>query len=88
MQKNLDYYLYRMFRHYERRNQGEMSIVNLHDFMERVYSPYSDPVLPIFKADKDNFTYDGTALFNENKYVGSINKRKTKCFSSLPMTII
>ncbi|MDM5200966.1 Ger(x)C family spore germination C-terminal domain-containing protein [Fictibacillus enclensis] len=80
VQKNLDYYLYRMFRHYERRNQGEMSIVNLHDFMERVYSPYSDPVLPIFKADKDNFTYDGTALFNENKYVGSINKREDQMF--------
>ncbi|WP_419883927.1 Ger(x)C family spore germination protein [Peribacillus sp. B-H-3] len=80
VEKNLDYSLYRMFRHYERRNQGEMSIVNLHEFMEKVYSPYSDPVLPLFKADKDNFTYEGTALFNENKYVGSFNKREDQMF--------
>lgn len=76
VQMNLDYYLYRMFRHYERRNQGEMSIVNLHEFLEKVYSPYSDPVLPVFYADRDNFTYEGTALFNENKYVGSLNNKR------------
>ncbi|CAH0344095.1 Ger(x)C family spore germination C-terminal domain-containing protein [Bacillus sp. CECT 9360] len=79
-EKNLDYNLYRMLRHYERRNQGEMTIVNLHQFMERYYSPYSDPVLPVFKADKKNFTYTGTGLFQDDKLKGKTNKMEDQIF--------
>ncbi|SFD36191.1 spore germination protein [Bacillus sp. OV194] len=82
-QKNLDYFLYRMFRHYERRNQGEMTIVNIHEFMEKVYSSYSDPVLPIFKVNEKKFTYEGTAFFKNNDYVGSVKDSEDQMFQLL-----
>ncbi|WP_141546949.1 hypothetical protein [Bacillus sp. AFS053548] len=61
-QENLDYYLYRMLRHYERKKQVEITIVNLHEYKNKLFSQYSDsdPVLPVFKITKDNFTYKGT----------------------------
>lgn len=66
-QENLDYFLYLMFKHYEKKRQGEMTIINIHQFMKNLYSPFSDPILPVFKVDKDNFTYEGTAIFNHDK---------------------
>jgi spore germination protein len=66
-QENLDYFLYLMFKHYEKNNQGEMTIVNLHQFMKLLYSPFSDPILPVFNADQEHFTYEGTAIFNHDK---------------------
>ncbi|MBP1155646.1 MULTISPECIES: Ger(x)C family spore germination protein [unclassified Paenibacillus] len=73
-QANLDYFLYRMFKHYEDKHQGEMSIVNLHQFKNKLYTPFSDPILPVFKVDKNNFTYQGTAFFRHDKLIGKINK--------------
>ncbi|WP_153978656.1 Ger(x)C family spore germination C-terminal domain-containing protein [Paenibacillus xylanilyticus] len=66
-QENQDYFLYRMLKHYEKHNQGEMSIVNIHQFMKKLYSPLKDPILPVFHADKNNFNYVGTALFRNDK---------------------
>lgn len=66
-QENLDYFLYLMFKHYEKKRQGEMTIINIHQFMKNLYSPFSDPILPVFKVDKDNFTYEGTGIFNHDK---------------------
>ncbi|WP_254611207.1 Ger(x)C family spore germination C-terminal domain-containing protein [Paenibacillus sp. JMULE4] len=79
-QADLDFFLYRMFKHYEDRHQGEMSIVNLHEFKNRLYSPYTDPFLPVFKVGKDNFKYKGTAFFQEDKLVGSIDKLYDQIF--------
>lgn len=42
-QKDLDYYLYRMLKHYEKDNQGEITVTNIHEFMEKFYTPFSDP---------------------------------------------
>ncbi|MBO8163513.1 MAG: spore gernimation protein [Brevibacillus sp.] len=66
-QPNLDYFLYRMFKHYEKTNQGEMTIVNLHDFLKRYYSPMPYPNLPVFKVSSNYFSYVGTAFFGRDK---------------------
>ena len=66
-QENQDYFLYRMLKHYEKHNQGEMSIVTIHQFMKQLYSPLKDPFLPVFYSDKNNFNYIGTAFFREDK---------------------
>lgn len=68
LQSNLDYFLYRMLRHYEKKKQGEMSIVNLHQFKNNLYSPFSDPILPVFKAKPTDFIYDGTAIFKDDYF--------------------
>jgi len=68
-QENQDYFLYRMLKHYEDHNQGEMSIVNIHQFMKKLYSPLKDPFLPVFHSDKNNFNYVGTAFFRKDKEV-------------------
>lgn len=60
--------LYRMLRHYEKKKQGEMSIVNLHQFKNNLYSPFSDPILPVFKAKPTDFIYDGTAIFKDDYF--------------------
>ncbi|MFE8699801.1 Ger(x)C family spore germination protein [Cytobacillus sp. FJAT-54145] len=82
-QENLDYFLYSMLRHYDEYNQGEMSIINLHQFMKRLYSPYSFPILPVFKADKDSLIYEGTAFFSEDKLITSIEKLDEQLFQLL-----
>ncbi|MGD6902244.1 Ger(x)C family spore germination protein [Bacillus infantis] len=71
-QKNLDYFLYRMLKHYEKKRQGQLSIVNLHQFMQKLYSPYSDPILPVFKAENGNFNYKGTAIFQNDKLLSVV----------------
>jgi len=77
-QQDLDYYLYRMFKHYE--NQGQITIVNLHEFMKMLYSPYSDPILPVFRVNRENFLYDGTALFHDDKLIASIQNMNDQIF--------
>ncbi|WP_407272715.1 Ger(x)C family spore germination protein [Radiobacillus sp. PE A8.2] len=79
-QENLDLFLYNMLRHYEEYNQGEMSIINLHQFMKTLNSSYSFPILPIFKADKDSLVYEGTAFFDEDKLITSIEKMDEQLF--------
>ncbi|MDE3839198.1 spore gernimation protein [Bacillus methanolicus] len=70
--ENIDYFLYLMFKHYEKKRQGEMTVINIHQFMENLYSPFSDPILPVFKVDKDNFKYEGTAIFNHDKLIATV----------------
>ncbi|MFC3341247.1 Ger(x)C family spore germination C-terminal domain-containing protein [Paenibacillus abyssi] len=70
-QPNLDYFLYRMFKHYEEKHQGEMSIVNLHTFMKNLHTPLSVPFLPVFKAGKESFTYEGTAFFRHDAMIAT-----------------
>lgn len=82
-QENLDYYLYRMLRHYERKNQGEMTIVNLHEYKNKLFSPFSDPVLPVFKVEKDNFTYEGTAFFSNDKLIETVTIAEDQIFQLL-----
>lgn len=71
-QPDLDYFLYRMFKHYEQKQQGEMTVVNLHQFKNKLYSSYVDSILPVFKVSNDQFTYDGTAFFNYDKLTGTV----------------
>jgi spore germination protein len=71
-QENSDYFLYRMLRHYEKKNQGEITVINLHQFKNQLYSPFADPILPVFKAEKDNFTYEGTAIFSDDKLIETV----------------
>lgn len=82
-QENLDYYLYRMLRHYERKKQGEMTIVNLHEYKNKLFSPFSDPVLPVFKVAKDNFTYEGTAFFSNDKLIETVTSTEDQIFQLL-----
>lgn len=73
-QEKLDYFLYRMLKHYEKKNQGELTIVNLHHFMKKLYSPYSYPTLPVFKVNNENFTYEGTAFFKHDKLIANVKQ--------------
>jgi len=82
-QENQEYYLYRMLQHYEKHNQGEMSIVNIHQFMKKLYSPFKDPFLPVFHSDKNNFNYVGTAFFQKDKEVMVIQDVEDEIFQLL-----
>jgi spore germination protein len=82
-QKDLDYYLYRMFKHYEKGQQGEITVTNIHEFMEKVYSPYSDPFIPVFKVDNDDFSYEGTGFFDNGKLKGETDKNEDQFFQLL-----
>lgn len=82
-QATLDYFLYQMFKHYETHNQGEMSIVNLHQFKHKLYSPYADPVLPVFKVKNENFTYEGTSFFRNDKLTATVNKMEDQIFQMI-----
>ncbi|WP_409295618.1 Ger(x)C family spore germination C-terminal domain-containing protein [Peribacillus sp. SCS-26] len=82
-QKDLDYYLYRMFKHYEKGQQGEITVTNIHEFMEKVYSPYSDPYIPVFKVNKENFNYEGTGFFENGKLKGGTDKNQDQFFQLL-----
>jgi spore germination protein len=71
-QPDVDYYLYRMLKHYERKSQGDITVVNLHQYMKSSHSRFSDPILPVFKVDKDHFLYNGTALLKDDKLVDTL----------------
>ncbi len=70
-QKDLDYYLYRMFKHYE--GQGKLTVVNLHQFMKMLHSPANSPVVPVFEASGGNFQYQGTGIFKNDKLIETTN---------------
>ncbi|MFX3634503.1 MAG: Ger(x)C family spore germination C-terminal domain-containing protein [Candidatus Pristimantibacillus sp.] len=70
--ESIDYYLYRMFKHYEKKKQGEITVVNLHQFMKMLYSQVSDPQLPIFRLEDEQFLYEGTAFFDRDRMVAGI----------------
>ncbi|MRX74188.1 Ger(x)C family spore germination protein [Bacillus lacus] len=82
-QKDLDYYLYRMLKHYERDNQGEITVTDIHEFMEKFYTPFSDPFIPVFNMEEDHFNYEGTGLFRNGKLVGQIDKEQDQFFQLL-----
>lgn len=69
---SIDFYLYRMFKHYEKKKQGEITVVNLHQFMKMLYSQVSDPQLPVFRAEGEQLLYEGTALFDWDRMVAEI----------------
>ncbi|WP_106388515.1 Ger(x)C family spore germination C-terminal domain-containing protein [Jeotgalibacillus soli] len=71
-QENLDYFIYRMLKHYED-DKGEITVINLHQFKNYLYSPFLDPLLPVFKIEEDKFMYEGTAFFNDDKFVANVN---------------
>lgn len=78
--ENTEYYLYRMLKHYEDQNQGELTPVNLHDFKKMLYTPFSDPYVPVFKADQNNFKYEGTAIFKKDKLVKTLTNMDDQVF--------
>lgn len=80
-QENLDYFLYRMLNHYD--NQGDITVINLHQFMKRLYSPLRDPIMPVFKVSGEGFTYDGTALFSDDKLIATIDNIEDQIFQLL-----
>ncbi|ANX12404.1 spore gernimation protein [Fictibacillus arsenicus] len=71
VQEDLDYYLYRMFKHYD--NQGKLTVVNLHQFMKTLHSPAHSPVVPVFEASDENFQYQGTGIFKNDKLIETTN---------------
>ncbi|KZE67749.1 spore gernimation protein [Fictibacillus phosphorivorans] len=78
MQEDLDYYLYRMFKHYD--NQGKLTIINLHQFMKTLHSPAHSPLLPVFEASEENFQYLGTGIFNNDKLIETTNYMEEQIF--------
>lgn len=82
-QKDLDYFLYRMLKHYEKENEGEITVTNIHEFMEKLYSPYSDPYTPFFKVDKGDFSYEGTAFFRNGQIKGHTDRGEDLFFQLL-----
>ncbi|KZB92464.1 spore gernimation protein [Bacillus sp. VT 712] len=78
--ENFDYSFYRMLKHYEEKNQGELTVVNLHQFKHLLYTPYSDPFLPVFKIEEDGVNYEGTALFKDDKLVETISSLDDRIF--------
>lgn len=70
-QEDLDYYLYRMFKHYD--GQGKLTVVNLHQFMKMLHSPANSPVVPVFEASSGSFQYQGTGIFNNDKLIETTN---------------
>jgi spore germination protein len=82
-QENLDYFIYRMFTHYDIKNQGELTVVNLHQFEKKLHPPFSDPILPVFKVNSDNFIYEGTAFFYHDKLIATVKKMDEQIFQLL-----
>ncbi|ADO56646.1 Ger(x)C family spore germination C-terminal domain-containing protein [Paenibacillus polymyxa] len=82
-QKDLEYFLYRMFKHYENKQQGTMTVINLHRFLQKYHNPLSDPVLPVFEATPDDFKYEGTGLFQKDKMAGKLSLRQDHIFQLL-----
>jgi spore germination protein len=78
MQEDLDYYLYRMFKHYD--NQGKLTIVNLHQFMKTLHSPAHSPVVPVFEASDGNFQYQGTGIFKNDKLIETTNNMEEQIY--------
>jgi spore germination protein len=69
-QEQIDFFLYKMMTHYEK--QRKLTIVNLHQFMESLFDPYADPVIPLFSVSNAEFSYQGTALFQDDRMTEAI----------------
>lgn len=80
-QEQIDFYLYRMLSHYEQ--QKELTITNLKQFMESLYDPYADPITPLFAVTNDEFEYQGTALFQDDRLAGAIRQSDDAYFQIL-----
>lgn len=78
--ENFDYSFYRMLKHYEEKNQGELTVINLHQFKNLLYDPYSDPYLPVFNLGEDGVNYEGTALFKDDRLVKTISSLDDRIF--------
>ncbi|MFI9608875.1 Ger(x)C family spore germination C-terminal domain-containing protein, partial [Lysinibacillus capsici] len=48
-----------------------------------LYTPYSDPFLPVFKIENDAISYEGTALFQNDKLVEIITTFDDRIFQLL-----
>ncbi|MEK3911827.1 Ger(x)C family spore germination C-terminal domain-containing protein [Paenibacillus sp. FSL H7-0331] len=68
-QEDLDFFIYLLFKHYEANNEGVITVVNLHEFIKKLYSPYASPIMPVFKVSKEDFTYEGTAFFQRDRLI-------------------
>ncbi|WP_404349065.1 Ger(x)C family spore germination protein [Sutcliffiella horikoshii] len=77
-QEDLDYYLYRMFKHYE--GQGKLTVVNLHQFMKMLHSPANSPVVPVFEASGGSFQYQGTGIFKNDKLIETTNNMEEQIY--------
>ncbi|NGP46126.1 spore gernimation protein [Bacillaceae bacterium SIJ1] len=82
-QKDFDYKLWRMFKHYEQDNDGSLTVQNIHQFLKRMYGSGIDPVLPTFSASADSLTYNGTALFKHDRYVDIASDEDDQIFQML-----
>lgn len=51
--------------------------------MKKVYSRYSDPILTVFRADEQNFIYEGSALFKDDKLVANVDNTKDQMLQLL-----
>ncbi|MCK1995288.1 Ger(x)C family spore germination C-terminal domain-containing protein [Peribacillus muralis] len=69
-----EYYFYRMLKHYENESQKEITVANLHQFVKRLYNPYSDPIVPVFKVSGSNLVYQGTGIFRNDKQILTLKK--------------
>ncbi|WP_047983371.1 Ger(x)C family spore germination protein [Ornithinibacillus californiensis] len=78
MQEDLDYYLYQMFKHYD--TQGKLTVINLHQFMRTLHSPAHSPVVPVFEASNENFQYQGTGIFKNDKLIETTNNMEEQIY--------
>lgn len=50
----------------------------LHEYIRQYHSEGSDPIVPYVKKEGGNLTVAGTALFRDDKFVGSLSPEETK----------
>jgi spore germination protein len=79
-QKDLDYFIYRLFKHYETNNEGVITVVNLHEFVKKLYLPYVSPIMPVYKVSKEDFNYEGTAFFEDDRLKAIVNGKDEQVF--------
>jgi spore germination protein len=58
-------------------------VVTIYDFTRDYFDDGIDPVAPIIKEGVKNISFDGIALFDEDRYVAKIAKEKSLIFSML-----
>lgn len=77
-QEAFDFYLYRMFRHYDRR--GGIAVTDLHAFMSRYFNGYGDPTAPVFHLEQNRFVYEGIGAFRRDRLVLVLNGEQNGLF--------
>lgn len=80
-QEQIDFYLYRMMSHHEK--QRELTIINIHQFTEKLYDPYADPIMPLFSVEGKDFVYKGSALFQDDRMIDVIHPPEDLYFQML-----